>query len=216
MQETAAAFLRETEHRPRTPEAGVAQRMAGLTSLYFGNYAEARARIEKALDILDSERDRELAFRFGQDQLAAAMIYLALALWPLGEVERARQFADRAVKQAAKSGNLQTLVYVDYHLCFFETVRGDRQRALPPAQAVLDLASEHAMPIWEALGRFLQSWANWVSGDKQIELAEMRQGIERLHELGQGFYRPYLRGLLAEAHADEGKLDIALAELAGR
>ena len=213
MQETAAAFLRETEHRPRSPEAGVAQRIAGLTALYFGNYPEARARIEKALDILDSERDRELAFRFGQDQLAAAMIYLALALWPLGEVERARQFADRAVKQAAKSGNLQTLVYVDYHLCFFETVRGDRQRALPVAQAVLDLAREHAMPIWEALGRFLQGWANWVLGDQQIELAEMRQGIERLHELGQGFYRPYLRGLLAEAHADEGKLDIALAEL---
>jgi len=69
------------------------------------------------------------------------------------------------------------------------------------------------MPIWEALGRFLHGWANWVLGDQQIELAEMCQGIERLHELGQGFYRPYLRGLLAEAHADEGKLDIALAEL---
>jgi predicted ATPase len=214
MQETAAAFLRETEHRPRSPEAGVAQRIAGLTSMYFGNYPEARARIEKALDILDSERDRELAFRFGQDQLAAAMIYLALALWPLGEVERARQFADRAVKQAAKSGNLQTLVYVDYHLCFFETVRGDRQRALPVAQTVLDLAREHAMPIWEALGRFLHGWANWVLGDQQIELAKMRQSVERLHELGQGFYRPYLGGLLAEAQADEGKLDIALAELA--
>ena len=35
MQETAAAFLRETEHRPRSPEAGVAQRIAGLTALYF-------------------------------------------------------------------------------------------------------------------------------------------------------------------------------------
>jgi hypothetical protein len=57
----------------------------------LGNYAEARERIEKALDILDSERDRGLAFRFGQDQLAASMIYLALALWPVGEVERARQ-----------------------------------------------------------------------------------------------------------------------------
>ena len=213
MQETATAFLRETEHSPRSPEAGVAQRIAGLTSLYFGNYPEARERIEKALDILDSERDRELAFRFGQDQLAAAMIYLALALWPLGEVERARQFANRAVTQAAKSGNLQTLVYVNYHLCFFETVRGDRQRALPVAQALLDLAREHAMPVWEALGRFLHAWANWVVDDQQIELAEMRQGIERLRELGQGFHRSYLRGLLAEALADEGNLDIALAEL---
>ena len=47
MQETAAAFLRETEHRPRSPEAGVAHRISGLTSLYFGDYAEARERSRK-------------------------------------------------------------------------------------------------------------------------------------------------------------------------
>jgi predicted ATPase len=41
----------------------------------------------------------------------------------------------------------------------------------------------------------------------------MRQGIERLRELGQSFHRPYLRGLLAEGLANEGDLDIALAEL---
>ena len=46
------------------------------------------------------------------------MIYLALVLWPLGDVERARQFADRAVTQAAKSGNLQTLVYVTTTFAF--------------------------------------------------------------------------------------------------
>ena len=92
-------------------------------------------------------------------------------------------------------------------------MRGDRQRALPVARAVLDLASEHAMPIWEAFGRFLHSWANWAVGDRQIELAEMRKGIERLRELGQRFHLPYLQGLLAKAQADEGKLNIALAEL---
>jgi predicted ATPase len=80
MRETAAAFLCETEHRPTSSEAGVAHRIAGLTSLYFGDYTQARTWIEKSLAILDSERDRDLAFRFGQDQVAAAMIYLALAL----------------------------------------------------------------------------------------------------------------------------------------
>jgi predicted ATPase len=113
MQEVAAAFLRETELRPDSPEAGVAYRISGLTRLYFGDYAEARANIEKALAVLDSERDRDLAFRFGQDQVAAAMIYMALVIWPLGDVERARQFADQAASQAAKSGNVQTLAYVN-------------------------------------------------------------------------------------------------------
>ena len=41
----------------------------------------------------------------------------------------------------------------------------------------------------------------------------MRKGIERLRELGKRFHLPYLRGLLAKAQADEGKLNIALAEL---
>jgi predicted ATPase len=213
MQEVAAAFLRETELRPDSPEAGVAYRISGLTRLYFGDYAEARANIEKALAVLDSERDRDLAFRFGQDQVAAAMIYMALVIWPLGDVERARQFADQAESQAAKSGNVQTLAYVNYHLCLFEALRGDRERAAPVATAVLDLARERAMPIWESAGRVFHGWANWLVGDQQMELAEMRRGIERWRELGQAFHRPYLGALLAEAEASAGNLDIAIGEL---
>jgi predicted ATPase len=213
MQEAAAAFLRETELRPDSPEAGVAYRISGLTRLYFGDYAEARANIEKALAVLDSERDRDLAFRFGQDQVAAAMIYMALVIWPLGDVERARQFADQAASQAAKSGNVQTLAYVNYHLCLFEALRGDRERAAPVATVVLDLARERAMPIWESAGRVFHGWANWLVGDQQMELAEMRRGIERWRELGQAFHRPYLGALLAEAEASAGNLDIAIGEL---
>jgi predicted ATPase len=213
MREAAAAFLHETEHRPDSPAAGVAYRIAGLTHLYFGDYAAARADIEKALDVLDNERDRELAFRFGQDQVAAAMIYLALVLWPLGDVGRARQFANQAASQAAKSGNVQTLAYVNYHLCLFEALRGDRQRASPVAKAVLDLARERAMPIWESAGRLLNGWANWLVGDQETELAEMRQGIERWRELGQAWHRPYFGALLSEAEADAGNLDIAVTEL---
>jgi predicted ATPase len=142
MQEAAAAFLRETELHPDMPEAGVAYRISGLTRLYFADYAGARANLEKSLAILDSERDRDLAFRFGQDQVAAAMIYMALVLWPLGDVERARQFADQAASQAAKSGNVQTLAYVNYHLCLFEALQGDRERASPVAKALLDIARE--------------------------------------------------------------------------
>jgi predicted ATPase len=213
MQEAAAAFLRATDLRPDSPEAGVACRISGLTRLYFGDYVDARASIEKALAILDSERDRDLAFRFGQDQVAAAMIYLALVVWPLGDVERARQLTDQAASQAAKSGNVQTLAYVNYHLCLFETLRGDRARAAPVAKAVLDLAGERAMPIWESAGRFFQGWANWLVGDQQVELAEMRRGIQRWRELGQAWHRPYLGALLAEAEASVGNSDLAIREL---
>ena len=128
-------------------------------------------------------------------------------------IELARQFADQAASQAAKSGNLQTLAYVNYHLCLFEALRGGRERAAPVAKAVLDLAHERAMPIWESAGRLLHGWANWLVGDQRMELAEMRRGIERWRELGQAFHRPYLGALLAEAEASAGNLDIAIGEL---
>jgi hypothetical protein len=90
---------------------------------------------------------------------------------------------------------------------------GDRQRALPVAKALFDLAREHAMPIWESAGRLLNGWANWLVGDQQMELAEMRRGIERWRELGQAFDRPYFGALLSAAEADAGNLDVAVTEL---
>jgi hypothetical protein len=41
------------------------------------------------------------------------------------------------------------------------------------------------MPIWESAGRVFHGWANWLVGDQQMELAEMRRGIERWRELEQ-------------------------------
>jgi predicted ATPase len=81
------------------------------------------------------------------------------------------------------------------------------------AKAVLDLAGEHAMPIWQSAGSLFHGWANWPLGDQQVELAEMRDGIQRWRELGQAWHRPYLGALLAEAEATVGNSDIASREL---
>jgi predicted ATPase len=110
---------------------------------------------------------------------------------------------------------VQTLAYVSYHVCLFEALRGDRTRAASVAKAVLDLARDHAMPIWGNSGRVFHGWANWLVGDQQVELAEMRRGIQRSRELGQAWHRPYLGALLAEAEASVGNSDIAIRELDG-
>ena len=57
-----------TSKRGRTsPEAGVAHRVYGVTQWFAGDFVEARAHLEQAVAIFDPERDRDLAFRFGQD-----------------------------------------------------------------------------------------------------------------------------------------------------
>ncbi len=102
MRGPAQAFLHDVESRPGSPEAGVAHRAYGVTQWFTGNYVEARAHFEKAAAIFDPERDRDLAFRFGQDVGVSATVYLAIALFPLGEVDRARELADATAARIAR------------------------------------------------------------------------------------------------------------------
>ena len=95
MRAHAVAFLSDVAARPDLPEAGVAHRAAGITCWFAGQYREARDHLERALALFQPGRDDDLAFRFGVDPGAAAMVYLAIASWPLGDVRRAISLIDR-------------------------------------------------------------------------------------------------------------------------
>jgi hypothetical protein len=43
--------------------------------------------LEQTLAMFDPQRDRDLTYRFGQDMGVSAMVFMALALWPLGETD---------------------------------------------------------------------------------------------------------------------------------
>ena len=82
----SSATSRRDPIRPR-PESLTAQPESRIGSPE--SIVEAREHLERALALFQPGRDDDLAFRFGQDAGVAAMLYLALTLWPLGDVGRA-------------------------------------------------------------------------------------------------------------------------------
>ena len=104
MRERATAFLHDVEGRPHLPEAGVAHRTAGNTHWFAGEYREARIHLERALALFQPGRDDDLAFRFGKDAGVAAMLYLALTLWPLGDIGRSVSLVGDAEARTAGLG----------------------------------------------------------------------------------------------------------------
>ena len=94
MRAHAAAFLGDVEASPDSPEAGVAHRAAGINVLVRRRISRGAGHLERALALFQPGRDDDLAFRFGQDAGVAAMHYLALTLWPLGD-DRTRDFPRR-------------------------------------------------------------------------------------------------------------------------
>ena len=210
MQEMGAACLRDVESRPKSPEASIAQRISGMTRWFEGNFIEAQRHLEQALAVYDAVRDRELAFRFGQDLGSAAMGYLGQTLLPLGALDRANSLTQGALTHALGTRHIPTIVYAHASAGFFEMMRHDRGRAAPHVQAILDVAREHGLRLWIAFGTFCEGWLRWGGPDRDAGSAEMHEGLALIHSQQVDTYIPLFMALLAETEAEAGSPDAAL------
>jgi hypothetical protein len=199
----AAAYLRDVESRPKSPEAAIAQRISGMTRWFEGNFIEAQRHPEQALAVYDAVRDRELVFRFGQDLGSTAMAYLAQVLWPLGALDRASSLIQAALSHALGTRHIPTVAYAYATAGFFEMTRHDRRRAAPSVEALVGIAREHGLPLWIAFGSFCEGWLRWGA-------PEMHEGLTLLQSQQVGAYTPLFMALLAETEAEAGSPDAAL------
>ena len=188
----AEAFLNDIEPIPDKPEAGVAHRAAGITHWFAGEYYEARDHLERALALFQPVRDDDLAFRFGHDAGVGAMLYLALALWPLGDVGRAVYLVGEAQTRIAGLAHIGTRAYGKFHAVVFEFMSGDLSGAASNALELAQLTREHDLPLWRATGVFLEGWVKAESGAPAEGLEGMRRGAELMRRTAcSGVRRAY-------------------------
>jgi tetratricopeptide (TPR) repeat protein len=169
MRALAATFLADVQERPESAEAGVAHSVLGATHWFAGEYVEARDPQERALALFEPGRDDDLAFRFGFDAGVAAMLYLGLTLWPLGDVERAISLMAGAEARTAGLAHIGTHAFARTRAGMFELMRGDVSRAAQNGVELARLAREHDLPLWRACGVFLEGLALTVLAIRETE-----------------------------------------------
>ena len=214
MRAHAAAFLSDVEARPDSPEAGVAHRAAGITCWFAGEYREARDHLERALALFQPGRDDDLAFRFGMDAGVAAMASLAVASWPLGEVDRAISLIDRMQTRIAGLTHVGTLAAGQMHAAMFELMRGDH--AARRAERCSNSSASRVSTICPCLARsacFSRAGRPLRAARQREGLEDMRRGVELLREQNVLFFDGLLKIALAEAEARAGDFDRAVAIL---
>ena len=213
MREHSTAFLGDVEARPHSPEAGVAHRMAGITHWFAGEYVEAREHTEHALALFQPGRDDDLAFRFGHDAGVAAMLCLALILWPLGDIGRAVSLIGDAEARSAGLAHIATRAHGKQHAALFELMRGDISRVAPNAIELARLAREHDLPHWRAYGVFFEGVASAESGVSLGGLDEVRHGAKLLRDRNAQSFDGLIQIALSEAEARAGDVNRPLAIL---
>jgi class 3 adenylate cyclase/predicted ATPase len=215
MQEIAAEFVRDTSELPTSPEAGVAHRLMGVTKWFVGEFDEARSHLEQALTIYDAGRDSDLAFQFGQDAGVAAMEFLALTLWPLGQVELASKVIIDMAARIRLADYAATTYYGLLFLALYETLCGRFNGTEPAARFVSEHAEKYQMRSWRGLASSLLGWAEWRTSRRTESLMQIRQGLAHDRERGVVLWVPFVEAILASSEAEAGDIESALVS-AGR
>jgi predicted negative regulator of RcsB-dependent stress response len=213
MREVSSAALELLNRHPGTREASIAHRMRGTTYWYQGDFTSARDHLERALGMFDPARDGDLAFRFGHDIGVSCMVYLAPALWSLGEIRRAEQLEAAMVARARETRHVMTLALAAYYRSMFEIMRRDARSAEPYAAETLELGRAQGLPMYIRYRALKCAWVRARLGDRDEGVAQMRQGLDSLREQGDTLVRPFYSVLLAELEAEAGEIDAAVGAI---
>ncbi len=201
LRDLSAAFLREAGQRRLSPEAGIAQRLVGVTAWLAGDYSRALESLEAAVSAYDRMRDHGFQFQFGQDAGVTAMIYLAFALWPMGRTRDACHVIEAAHALAVRSEHPLTIVFSHSHAATFACLRGDAADAARHAAAATEMSRKYGMAMWVPVGAFCSGWARGRSGQQAEGLAAMREAWPLLPR--PGTFSPFYAWLLAAAEGEE-------------
>jgi predicted ATPase/class 3 adenylate cyclase len=133
--------------------------------------------LDKAIAAFESRGQEPRRFRLGNNPGVAALTTSALTLWMLGFPDRARERATRAVSLATELEHPFTLAYALFHTGVLHLWRREPEMMRQRAVGVLDVADEHDLRIWRALGSCLLGAAKTGLGHREDGLREIRDGI---------------------------------------
>ncbi|MEH6647657.1 ATP-binding protein [Sulfitobacter sp.] len=163
---SAEALVEQTTNAPNTAPMVVANRVAGLSHFFMGNFAEAQRYLDVAMASYDPIAHASLANQFGQDIGAAIHISQALNLLMLGKTRRAATHLDEAESHAKSTDHKQTICYLLIMRSLFDVMSGDRPDYERCLSEIAPLAQEHNLGLWLAFLPMLEENLAAHKGDK--------------------------------------------------
>jgi class 3 adenylate cyclase/tetratricopeptide (TPR) repeat protein len=216
--ETARAMLqlaRQEGHDGRVLTAlralGISQMITGAPSLARATFEEAGA-VARALRGRSPEQRMEVAYRFAADPEIATEFHVALTLWSLGEVEKARRVAERAVEAAREMAHPHTLGHALAHGAIFAVVSRNAAAALELGTETMDFADRHDMELWKAYGAILRAYALALQEEYAASAPLMERGLAAMTKTHTGAMIPLHRAVQAVTLARLGRMDEAATQ----
>jgi predicted ATPase len=140
------------------------------------------------------------------------MAYLALVLWPLGEIDRAASFMSRVVARITSLTHGNTIALGHMFAAQFVLMHGGPMRGKANSLELVRIASAHDLAQFRAFGMFFDGWAR-VENDLLGGLDGMRRGVDSLRGQNILIFDGLVKIALARTEAEAGDTGRAVAIL---
>jgi class 3 adenylate cyclase/tetratricopeptide (TPR) repeat protein/ABC-type transport system involved in cytochrome c biogenesis ATPase subunit len=146
----AEALVEQAEKSADTASLVVANRVAGASRWFIGDFATADRHLEFSLNQFDPAIHAGLANRFGQDIGVTVHIFQACNTLVLGQTKRALKHADEAERLAKITGHIQSICYSLVMRSIFSLMAGNQSDVRRLMSELLPIAREHNLALWLA------------------------------------------------------------------
>jgi predicted ATPase len=217
----AEEFLRSAESQGAEGPALVARRALGFSQYELGELIASRTNLLQACDLYLAERDRSLAFQYGQDNRPPAMAVLSVVVWLLGHPDQAVRMRDEAIAHGRETAHANTLAYAQaFAGCVFSVVCRDWLSAREHGASLMIFTEQQRLALWHAWVKFYYSRALAEPVPTEGALAQMREALAEIDATGTKNNLTFHLALLAEVHGRLGQaatglgvIDEALAQV---
>jgi tetratricopeptide (TPR) repeat protein len=171
----------------------------GNTLFQMGDYTAARTHLEQGIALTEPTVERTMALRHGLAPGGRCLNAAALTLWCLGAPAQAVRRIEEALAHPYSLAAAQPWAAWLHHC------RRDVPAVQAQAEALLPLATAQGFPLHVGTGLCWRGGALAMQGEGEMGLAQLRQGLAAVVDLGQELGRSLCLVLLAEAvgHADQ-------------
>ncbi len=187
--------------------------MLGITHTHLAEFSAGRDHLKNAIELYDSKQDDSLTYLFGQNPKVTCLIYLALNLWMLGNLDQALARSVEAIDCAEKLSHPYSLAFAHGMSAVLHALRGDSQSAVDNGEAAYRIAKKAGFPFFLSLSMIIRGWGRVKSGRTGMATRLIENGIEGMRAIGVELALPFFLSLLAEVYAAENAYADAISQL---
>jgi class 3 adenylate cyclase/predicted ATPase len=202
-----AEFARRLEDPGVTMEALF---MSAETSLYRGNFEDARERFATAVaDYDDRERTKFWAARTSHNAGVTCRSNLAVALWHLGFPDQALRVNLEMRQLAREIGHPFSLAYALHHTAWLYQFCRSGSEVRAAAEEQIGIAAEQGFALWHATGTFFKGVGMHLEGEIDQALPVLREGHDAFRAGGARLTLPFQFCALGSAYMRAGRFEDA-------